>query len=81
MVNINGSNPLDVGSIPATPAIKLKKRAKIFGYLNKKQYLCTRNWKQANIELRSVIKIVANWWAGEETVEEKGYEPYESVIS
>lgn len=25
MVNINGSNPLDVGSIPATPAKKLKK--------------------------------------------------------
>jgi hypothetical protein len=28
--------------------------------LKKKQYLCTRNWKQANIELRSVIKIVSN---------------------
>ena len=43
MVNINGSNPLDVGSIPATPAKKLKKSAKIFGYLKKKQYLCIRN--------------------------------------
>ena len=61
MVNINGSNPLDVGSIPAIPAKKLKKSAKIFGYLKKKQYLCIRNWKQANIELRSVIKIVSNY--------------------
>ena len=61
MVSMAVSKTADVGSIPATPAKKIKKSVKIFGYLKKKQYLCIRNWKQANIELRSVIKIVSNY--------------------
>ena len=36
MVNINGSNPLDVGSIPATPAKKLKKKSKNIWLFEKK---------------------------------------------
>ena len=43
MASMAVSKTVDVGSIPATPAKKLKKSAKIFGYLKKKQYLCTRN--------------------------------------
>ena len=36
MVNINGSNPLDVGSIPATPAKKIKKKCKNIWLFEKK---------------------------------------------
>ena len=40
MVSMAVSKTADVGSIPATPAKKIKKSVKIFGYLKKKQYLC-----------------------------------------